>query len=508
MASRMSAKQTPATAEGSLAAPSKVSLKRDVLWTGLDVFINGGVTFLFRLVLARILAPSDFGMIAMALTTYTIVKVMTDFGLAAAVIQRPEEKFSVDVVNTAFSASVIVSVTLFLVNLLAVAPLAAWFYDSVTVGEVTAVIGVTLLFTPVASIGRAILFRQRRYRAATTARIISSAVSILAAIAYLLISTDVWVFVVQIVTAQLVLAIALYVSGDWKPRLNLDRGTFSEIFGFSGLVFLNDIMVSTAKNFDVFTLGRMLSQSQVGLYSLAFYLTDTVRMQLMTVLNRVMFTHYSSIQNDFDAIRENYVKTISWNTLAIFPLMISIILAGPGLLPFFLGDAWTDMGVPLQALALAVMAHAAGGTTSTLYKAIGRPGLDLTLFIITSVVLLLPMLIFGVLWAGVAGAAWAIALNKLFGTIIRQLVLDREIGSTLPLVAMSLAGSLLVQVAIVAVWILVMEFVPIDLVARAIAAIALGLVAYAGTLLLVRKFRSHAWPAFDTRTKQPTKGAL
>ncbi|WP_126174638.1 lipopolysaccharide biosynthesis protein [Altericroceibacterium xinjiangense] len=478
------------------------SLKRDAAWTAADTLVSAGSAFLFRLVVARFIVPAEFGVFALALTTVAIVQVFNEFGMAATIIQRAEDRFTPELVDTAYSASTLISTALFVINLIFIAPLAAWFYSSERVGIISAVVGVSFLFTPTASIARALLFRARDYRTVTVARIVSTLLSLVAAVVVLVFYRNVWALVVQAVSAQVILAFAMWRLSEWRPRFRLDRRTFREMIGYSGFVFANDLFVSISRNLDVITLGRILSQSQVGIYSLAFYVTDIVRMNVMSILNRVMFTHYSSIQNDHDAVRFYYIRTASWNALLIFPVMVAIILAGPVLTPVFLGADWRAMGIPLQLLAVSVMIHAAGGATSTVYKALGRPGLDFTLNVLTSVIILLPALIFGVLWAGMAGAAAAVAGAKAISAIIRQILLDRMIGSTLAGVLKSTAGALLMQVPLVIAWGVVMRFVPLETSVRAIVALAAGFGAYGAAMLLAYTTKNSAWPAFDDRRAQ------
>jgi O-antigen/teichoic acid export membrane protein len=242
----------------------------------------------------------------------------------------------------------------------------------------------------------------------------------------------------------------------------------------------------------------MLTQNQVGLYSLAFYITDVVRMNIASVLNRVMFTQYAALQNMAE-VRYYVIRTMSFNALILLPLMLALTLAGPIILPVVLGDGWRDMGLTLQLLALSVMISAVGGTTSTVFKALGRPGVELSIAVLTSTVLLAPALIVGVHVAGIAGAAAAIAFKVLLSVVIRQIVLDRLVGSTAVRMIKATAGSLLVQLPIVAVWLLVMHTLPLDEPVRAVAAIILGLIAYAALLLALRRVNSDAWPAFSAR---------
>ncbi|WP_156680811.1 lipopolysaccharide biosynthesis protein [Sphingomonas profundi] len=441
--------RVPEAAMAPPAPPRRTSLKRDAAWTAIDTIVSAGLAFLFRLVMARFLVPAEFGVFAMALTTFAVVQVINEFGMAATVIQRAEDKFTDAVVDTAFAASTFVSLGLFVINLAVIAPISAWVYGSERVGIVTAVIGISFLFTPTVSIARALLFRRRDYRAVTIARIVSTIASIVVASIVLVLLRNVWALAVQVVASQVFLAIAMHYVGNWRPRFRFSRGAFREMIGYSGLVFANDLFVSVARNFDVITLGRMLSQSQVGLYSLAFYITDVARQNLMSVLNRVMFTHYATIQNDPAAMRFYYVRSLFYNCLVLFPVMIAIILFGPSLTVHFLGAKWQAMGVTLQILAVSVMIHASGGTTSTVYKALGKPGLDLALFALTSVVFLLPALIAGTYHAGIMGAAIAIASNKLVATVIRQFYLNRLLGTTTHKVLRAVALALLFQVPIV-----------------------------------------------------------
>ncbi|MEW9853610.1 oligosaccharide flippase family protein [Novosphingobium sp. M1R2S20] len=451
----MSSATYDAVPEGTGTSSKSKSLKSDALWTGLDIFVSSGLAFAFRLVAAKFLAPADFGIIAVAMTSYAVVQVINEFGLSATIIQREQARFSIDLVNTAYTASCVLSVALLAINTILIAPVATIYFNSASVGYVTTALGIAFLGTPFVSIGRALMFRERRYRQVTMSRVISTVASLAVAATWLAFDRSVWVLVAQLVSAQILLAVAITNTSDWTPKLLFRRDVFKEAFSYSGLVFANDLFVSVARNFDVITLGRILTQYQVGLYSLAFYITDVARTNLMSVLNRVMFTQYSSVQGDLTRVRHLYVRTLAWNCAFIFPVMILIIMAGPSLTTHFLGSDWLGMTVPLQILAVSVIIHAAGGTTSTVYKALGRPGLDLALFAFTSVVILLPLLIVATLWLGVVGAAIAIATNKLISVLIRQYYLDKLVGATALRVVKIVAELLLAQLPIVAVFLAV-----------------------------------------------------
>lgn len=462
-----------------------MSLKRDAIWTGLDTFLSSGLAFAFRLVVAKLLAPDQFGTMAMALTVHAVLQVIGGFGLTASLVQKEQSKFNDELVRSTFTISVAVSLLLLVLTLAAVAPLAALFYESAQVGEMIAVLSFCFLLTPFSSVATALLYRERRFRELATARAVSALGGMLVAGAILSFNRSAWVVVVQIVVTAVIMTLQIFRYAGWRPNLRRDYAAMRSIFNYSGLVLLNDISVAFARSLDVAVLARALSRADVGIYSLAFFLTDTARMNLMSILNRVMFVRYSQVQNDQRQLRENYLKTMRWNCFIIFPLMMVLILFGPALIARFYGPEWSGIDTVLPLLALSVMFHAAGGTSSTLYKAVGRPGLDLVLFIGTTLVFLLPGLVIGAHFGGLVGVAAAVAGAKLLTMVVRQIVLDRLIGSTFVHVARNAAVAAAMLAPIVAIWIAGRWLWPSESLVRDLAMPALALAGYAALLLPV-----------------------
>jgi teichuronic acid exporter len=431
-----------------------MSLRKDAFWTGLDIFISSGLAFLFRLVMAKLLAPDQFGIVAMVLAVYSILQTLGDFGLTASLVQRHESQLDDSIVPSTFAISVVVSLALFAIALFFAAPLSAVFFSTGEVGAMIAALSACFLLTPFSSVSTALLYRRRAFRELTTIRGISTLVGLAGAAVFLLVYGTAWTIVVQILLTQLFMTVGLYARAGWRPSLRWQTGAFRSIVSYSGLVFLNDVAVAMAKNLDVAVIGRILTKADVGIYSLAFFLTDIVRLNLMSILNRVMFVRYAQDQNDTVALRRNYLETMRWNCLIIFPLMTALILFGPELVLRLYGPSWASIEPVLQLLALSVIFHAAGGTSSTLYKAIGKPGLDLAMFLGTTATFLVPGVIGGALLAGMVGVAAGVAIAKLLTVITRQIVLDRLIGSTLRRVFQNFGTVSLMQAPIVAVWVI------------------------------------------------------
>jgi teichuronic acid exporter len=431
-----------------------MSLRRNAAWTALDTFVSAGLSFAFRLVVARVLTPHEFGVAAIALTIMAVIQVVNDFGLTAALIQKDEAQVTPELINTTFTASAIVSLILGAATAFVVAPLAAHFYGEPQVQPLVALLAISLLPSPFTTVASAMLFRRGGFKEVALNRVASTVISLGAAGALLWFRPSPWAVVLQTLTASVVSMVGLNLIVRWRFQISLKMAHLRELFGFSSYVLLNDLAVSFSANAGVFIVGRMVSTADAGLYSLANYMTDTVRRALMSILNRVTFVHFSQIKHDKIQLARVYISTLTWNCRVIFPVMTVFMLFGPSLMSHFYGDRWAGHGAVIRWLSLAVMINAAGGATSNLYKAIGRPGLDLTLFLATTLILLFPGMIGGAMVAGLVGVAVAAAFTKLAAVVIRQVMLDHLIGNTALDVIRTVSRLAVLQLPFVAAWLL------------------------------------------------------
>jgi len=382
----------------------------------------------FRVAVAKVLAPDDFGVAIIALSFIAVIQVLNEFGLTAALIQKDERELNDDMVNTTFTASLIISLVLMVATISFGSTFAANYFSEPAVQPLISALALSLIFAPFSTVSTAMLYRRRKFKEIAGIRIAATSIGIFAACVLLLIDATPWVVIVQTFAATIVAAAGAVIVSKWKFRIKLDRNQLKQVFIFSGFVLTNDVVVSLAANAGVFVLGRLANPASVGLFSLATYMTDTVRKSIMSILNRVTFVHYASIKDNPSLVRKAYLSTLSWNCRAVFPIMMCFVLFGPNLVHKFLGPEWENMGTVVRWLAVSVMVHAAGGTTSTLYKAVGKPGIDLALFTATTILILLPSMYFGGKLAGIEGVAMAVALTKLISTVIRQIYLSRMIG--------------------------------------------------------------------------------
>ena len=456
-----------------------MSIRRHAYWTAADTIVTAGIGFVLRLVIARVLAPEDFGIAMLAVTIITVMQAVNEFGLTSALIQRDEDKMSRDLVDTTFTASLIVTIIMVAVTIGIIAPIGASFYEQPMLYPLIVVLGITLLPSPFATVASAMLYRRQDFRSIAIVKVSANCIGFAMAIALLIVEPTPWVIIAQAAITVAASAIGLQWLAKLRYRLMLRKDHLRAVFSFSGKIFVNNMAVSLSANAGVFILGRAVSVADAGLYALAVYITDTLRRILMSILNRVMFVHYSANKSDRDRLAQKYIATVRWNCRIVFPVMTAIIFFGPALALQLLGDEWADMQPVLIWLSVSVMIHAAGGTTSTLFTAMGRPGLDMILFLSTTLLVLFPGMIVGAATAGLTGVAIATALAKLISVVLRQIVVHRLIGGTTMQVVRTTAIFILKQAPIVIAYVAAQLIFDRPSLIANIAFAGLGLAVYA-----------------------------
>lgn len=396
-------------------------------WTLVATLMTNGFSFVVKMVLVALLAPEHFGLIGMAVVFTGAVATFNELGLGAALIQKKAETLQEIHYHTVFWVTLLASVIIFVAMLTLIGPFIAVFYSEPILYPIVIVLSFSLLLNPFSLIPRVILTRELNFRTLALAGLVASIVSGLFAILLAWLGYGVWSIAWQGVVATAVNITAFWLIIDWRPRWRFSRSAFYDVFSFGAYVTTNSVAVHFMKNIDYLLVGRLLGAELLGIYTLAFILTDTFRGHLMNVLNKVLYPVYGKIQDDPKRIAYYYLQAIKYNSLLIFPIMILFIAYADEIVTLF-GQEWQRATFPLQMLALGVMFHAAVGTSSTVLKGLGKPDIDLKIYLTTNLVINLPILFVGIHYAGINGAAVAICVGKAISFVVRFYFMNVLVG--------------------------------------------------------------------------------
>lgn len=396
-----------------------------VLWNTIQLVINRGFSFIIKLVLARLLFPEDFGVVGMATVFISFVTVFNDLGIGAALVQKKEEDLNELHYYTSFWTGVGWSIALYIIISLFVGPLAADFYDEEILESLIPVLSLGILSSPINLVHKAQLTKALDFKKIAFITNVSSIFSGVLALILAYLGAGVWSLVFNSV-ASIVIGIPLYFRATaWVPKFKWGKEEFKDIFGFGVYTTGTNVFNNLISKLDYLVIGKMMSASVLGVYTLAFILTDTFRSQLMAVMNKVMYPVYGRMQDNKNSLKIYYLKVVGYNSLIVYPIMVFLLILGGPFVNQFFGDKWDGTILPLQILSVSVMFHMMVNSNTSLIRGLGKPKLEMKLQIVKALFLYMPLIIAGTYYYGIVGAASAILINKIISVFIAQYFLKK-----------------------------------------------------------------------------------
>lgn len=417
-----------------------------VFWNFVQLAINKLFAFAIKLVLAKLLFPEQFGLVGMATVFTSFVQVFNDLGIGAALVQRKKANLREAHLHTAFWTGIVWSVSVYLLIALVAAPLAADFYNEPLLRSIIPVLSIGVLSSPINLVHRAQLTKQMNFKKLAFINNVSTIFSGILSLVLALMGAGVWSLVFNSAASFLIAMPLFFKATHWTPKFIWEKQAFKDVFGFgvytTGANFVNTL----ASNIDYLLIGKLLSASALGTYTLAFVLTDTFRNQLTALLNKVMYPVYGQKQEDLTSLKKYYLKVVQYNCLLIYPIMIFFIILGEPFIVNFFGAKWLGTVMPLKVLALSVMIHMLVNSHAVLIRGMGYAKLGMNIQVVKTI-LYVPTIALGVYWSGILGAAWAYVFNKVLEVLIAQYYLKKLVNVQLSDLASSMKAPIAASLA-------------------------------------------------------------
>jgi O-antigen/teichoic acid export membrane protein len=402
------------------------------IWNTFQLLAARGTALFVQLVLARILLPEHFGIVGMAAVFIDIIGAVGDLGLAAALIQFKKEKLTARHLDTAFWSSLGFNGLIFLFLVFVIGPFAAWFYNEPLLQVVLPVAGAENLLKSFGLIQRVMLTKELRFKPIgiieATSSVLSGAIAIAAALA----GVGAWSLIIKDLGFVGISLPLLWSAVKWRPRFRFSKLALKDTLGVGIYDALQSLFVFFTKNIDYLLVGKLLGAELLGIYTLAFILTDTFRQQIWAILSRVMFPVYAQVQEDIQKIRDYYLRIVKYNMIAVMPIMIIFISYAEAFLMNIVGEQWLLAKFPLQVMALSAIVMTMGGTTGSVLRGLGRFDLVFRLTAISAILVAIPAFAIGIYFFGINGAAVAVLIHQttsriLFQYQMRKFISVREI---------------------------------------------------------------------------------
>jgi PST family polysaccharide transporter len=244
-----------------------------------------------------------------------------------------------------------------------------------------------------------------------------------------LLGYGVWSLVIGQITGVVASVVLAWMSYPWRPRLHINTLLIRSMLTFSIPLIAVDILSAIGSNLDYTLIGRLLGDTALGLYTMAYRIPELAITSIWTVLAQVLFPAYSSVQHDMRLLTKGFLATIRYLQIVIVPISLTIIILADPLVRGLLGPDWVEAIPVFRLIAVSSLIHSIGTNVGDVYKAIGRPNIlwKLGIFNIAVLVICLVMGVryglIGVAVGHIIAAVFSMSLRLYFATRILDISL-------------------------------------------------------------------------------------
>jgi len=320
-----------------------------VWWSTLEILARYGVQFVVMVVLARLLTPDDFGLIAMLLVFTSIGTLLVDSGFGAALIQR--QQTTADDETTVFVFTMVVGAATALVLALS-APAIAAFFDQPKLIDLTRVMAVVLPLGAFGAVPDALLTMKLNFKARARAEATASLCSGTVAIVLALRGLGVWSLAWQGIVSIGVRGLLLWLYSGWRPRGRYRGASFRSLFGFGGYMLMSGLLNTVAVRLQSLMIGKLFDSRALGFYTLAQSTQSAPASFMGQVLNRVGLPVFSTIAHDREKLVAALRSSLRMAMFLFVPCMVGIAVVARPLVELLYGARWTMAAPILSVLAL------------------------------------------------------------------------------------------------------------------------------------------------------------
>lgn len=370
---------------------------KGVAWTSLDQVTALTLGFIFEVILARLLSPSDYGLLAMIAVFNAVALTFVNSGFGSALVRKPD--MSDNDTTTAFCFNIVVGIVSAAILCL-IAPYVAIFYDKPILASLLRAESLILIILSFSVVQFSQLSRRLDFKSKMivnmTAQIIAGVVSITAAYH----GFGVWSLVLKHIVNSLITVIMLWVMSPWRPRGKWDKKSLKYLWGYGSKLLASGVLNTVFGNIYPIVIGKFFSASELGYYGRARGYAGLPSQGLTSVLQQVTFPVLSKIQGETERLADSYRRMLRFSVFVLFPIMIGMAALAHPLVVTLVTDKWAPCVPYLQVICFSSMWYPVHAINLNLLQVKGRSDLFLKLEIIKKAILLIAVFIcvpFGVM---------------------------------------------------------------------------------------------------------------
>lgn len=453
---------------------------KGVTWSAIDNLLTIGVNFVVGVVLARLLTPEDYGMIAMIAIAFAIANTFVQSGFGTALVRKQivtEEDNS-----TAFYFNILVS--LFCYGIIYItSPFIASFYNRPLLSMLIRVEGLCVVIGAVNIVQRTVFTRNVDFKSLTYVNIGACVISGIVGIEAAYQGWGVWSLVFSHITKNIVEMIVLWVLSPWRPKVIWSGKSFKYLWGFGSKLLASNLITTLYGNVYPIVIGKFYSPASLGAVTRASEFASLPSSNITNVLQRVTFPVLSQIQDDTQRLAINYRRILRVSVFVIFPLMVGLAALAKPVVYLLITEKWSECVLYLQLICFSSMWYPLHAINLNLLQVKGRSDLFLNIEIIKrcvqTIVMIccIPLGVTAICASGIFSALLYVFINTYYTGKIINVGFFRQMKDITPTFALSLVMGIIV---------FGVTFFINNNIIQLIAGITLGAMVYLGGSYLLR----------------------
>lgn len=350
--------------------PHSLSLKKAALVNAAAKYSSALIQLLYTVVLARILTPEEFGVVAIAQVFVVFFTIFTDMGLGAAIVQKRD--LSSDAIRSLAGFSFILGIVLGILFALCGYPI-SYLYSIETLLPICTALSVSLVFTAWNIVPNALLQKEMRFIEIGVRQVVSCAFATVLSVACACWGWGVYAIVIFSVAGSFVVLVWNIATTRLIPRFSGMRSSVRAIFSYSSGLFGANLINYFYRNLDNLVIGFVYGSAKLGQYSKAYQLTTYPQTYLTAAIEPVLHPILANKQDDVSYIYETYIKVSkALSLIGMFVTVFAFFCAGDIIWVFY-GSQWGEAVPCFQLLALSVWAQMVSGTAGAMFRVLGKP---------------------------------------------------------------------------------------------------------------------------------------
>lgn len=323
---------------------NKNKAAKGVAWSAIERFSVQGVQFLVSIVLARLLTPDDFGLIAIVLVFSVIFQTINESGLNIALVHK-QDRDDLDF-STAFYANIAIGISSYLLLFFA-SPFIASFYDSPQLVPVMRILSLDIVIKSFGLVQLAKYTINVDFKTQARASLIAAMISGVTGIATAYFTHSVYAIVLQQLTNNCIYVLLMWIFAKWKPMLAFSFERFKGLFSYAYKLILARLISVVFDDIYSLAIGKLYTPAVLGYYNRAMSFRTVLSRNLISIVQRVSMPMLCEVQHDKEEMKRVLLRFMSTTALLVYPLLAGLMVLSKPLVLVVLGEKWLETSTML-----------------------------------------------------------------------------------------------------------------------------------------------------------------